>query len=422
MNQLSTKQLKRSKSMQIYAAMLEYLISILVSGSFLATLTKDLGLSDELTGILSSIVSLGCLFQLLSIFVKRTRVKRIVIIFNMINQCLFMLLYVIPLTSFGKQTKIAIFVVLILAAYLLHNLVQPQKTNWLASVIEHRVRGRFTADKEIVSLVSGIVFSFGMGAVVDHFSETGNTRAAFIVSAAVIFVLMALYSLSLLLVTETETPRPPKKNLKSTVKELINNKSILHITVVFLLYNVSTYIAVPFYGTYQINELGLSLKTVSAIAICGSASRITVSKFWGTYADKTSFAKMIEKCFIFLALARLCVVFAVPTNGIVMFVLYNILHGIAFGGINSALTNLIFENIPPEKQTDALAITQAFSGIAGFLTTLCVSPLVSFIQSSGNRLFGLPIYAQQFVTVLSLVFTVIAILYTRTVFINAKRK
>ncbi len=52
--------------MYIFEAGPEYLISILVAGSFLATLTRELGISDGLTGILSSIISLGCLFQLLS--------------------------------------------------------------------------------------------------------------------------------------------------------------------------------------------------------------------------------------------------------------------------------------------------------------------------------------------------------------------
>lgn len=46
--------LRRSRLMYIFEAALEYLISILVTGSFLATITKELGISDSLTGILSS--------------------------------------------------------------------------------------------------------------------------------------------------------------------------------------------------------------------------------------------------------------------------------------------------------------------------------------------------------------------------------
>ncbi len=422
MSDHSVKSIKRSRILYIFEAAFEYLISILVSSSFLATLTNELGMSDSLTGVLSSIISLGCLFQLLSLSIRRTTVKRIVIMFSIINQVLFMLLYVVPLTSFEKQIKIPLFIVLIFSAYLIYNIAHPKKINWLMSLIENNHRGRFTANKEIISLISGMVFSFGMGAVIDHFSNTGRIRVAFIISAVVIFVLMVLHSLTMIFAVEKPLPCGSQKDLKHTLMELAKNKKILHITVVFLLYYISTYISTPFYGTYQIGELGLNLKFVSAIAICGSVSRILVSRFWGNYADKKSFAVMIEKCFIFLGLSQTCVIFAVPTTGKVLFILYYIIHGIALGGINSALINLIFEYVPREKAADALAVTQAVAGLTGFLTTLCISPLVSHIQKQGNALCGIPIYAQQFVTIIALLFTVFAIIYVRITFINTKKK
>lgn len=418
MNDFSQKSIKRSRLMYIFEAAIEYLISILVSGSFLATLTKELGVSDSLTGVLSSVISLGCLFQLLSISIRRTAVKGIVIVLSIANQILFMLLYVIPLTSFEKQTKILLFIMLILSAYLIYNIAHPKKINWLMSLVENNHRGSFTANKEIFSLVVGMLFSFVMGAVIDYFSDIGRIRIAFIISTVVIFVLMALHSLTMLLTVEKPPSQYSPKKLKHSLMELIKNKNILCITFLFLLYYISNYIATPFYGTYQIGELGLDLKFVSAIAILGSISRILVSKFWGNYGDKKSFAAMIEKCFIFLGLSQISIIFAVPSTGKVMFILYNALHGIALGGINSALINLIFQYVPSEKGAEALAITQAVAGLAGFTTTLCASPLVSYIQNNGNSILGLPIYAQQFVSIIALVFTILAIFYTRFVFIK----
>ena len=101
--------LKRSRLMYIFEAALEYLVSILVTGSFLATITKELGISDSLTGILSSVISLGCLFQLLSLSVRRAKVKKLVVILSVINQAFFMLLYVIPLTGAKNQIKIVLY-------------------------------------------------------------------------------------------------------------------------------------------------------------------------------------------------------------------------------------------------------------------------------------------------------------------------
>lgn len=418
MSDFSEKTLKRSRLMYIFEASLEYFVSILVSGSYLATLTRELGFSDSLTGILSSVISLGCLFQLLSLSFRRKKVKIFVIVFSILNQLLFMLLYVIPLTNLEKQTKIVLFIILIFSAYLIYNFIHPKKINWLMSLIEDKHRGSFTANKEIVSLVSGMIFTFCMGTAVDYFSETGRIRLAFAFSAIVIFVLMVLHSLTMILAVEKEMPQSPKRNFAQTLGDLIKNKNVIKVTIIFILYYVSTYVSTPFYGTYKIGELGLNLKFISAMVMGGSISRISISKFWGRYADKKSFASMIEKCFIFLALSQLCVIFAVPAIGKIMFVLYYILHGIALGGINSALINLIFDYVPIEKRADSLAITQAFAGLTGFLTTLCISPVVSYIQSNGNQIFGLPVYAQQFVTGIALLFTVSAILYTRSIFIK----
>lgn len=395
-------------------AAVEYLISILVSGSFLATLTKELGISDSLTGILSSIISLGCLFQLLSIFIKRKRYKGFITVMSVINQLLFMFLYIIPLSGSDKNVKIVSFVILILSAYLIYYVAHPQKINWLMSLVDDHNRGKFTAKKEIISLIAGIAFSFLMGLVVDNYIEKGDSRMAFIISAAVILILTICHTLTMILTPERQQEsRTDKTKIKETIKNVFSNKKILQILVLFVIYYVATYSASPFYGTYQINELGFTLTFVSFLAMLSSISRIIVSTFWGRFADRTSFANMFEKCAIILALAVGCVVFTTPANGKVMFCIYYILYGIAMGGINSATINLVFDYVSPEQRSDSLAICLAASGLAGFLSTIAVSPLVSFIQENTLKIFGFEIYAQQIVSLISFVFVVMAVLYTK---------
>lgn len=408
--------------MYIMEAALEYLVSLLVSSSFLATLTKSLGMSDSLTGVLSSVISLGCLFQLLSAVYRRRQVKRFVMALSILNQLLFMLLYVIPLSGAGKQFKIVLFVVVIILAYLLYNIAHPKKISWLMSLIEDGHRGRFTANKEIVSLIMGMAFSFGMGVVVDYFSDRNELRTAFALCGAVIFVLMILHTVTMALAVEksaesadcTGCEEPVnRRGFRENLREITGNKNIVKISLVFILYYIATYMATPFYGTYQIQELGFSLKLVSAFTMLSSIVRICVSRFWGNYADKRSFAAMVEKCLLVLGAGYFCAALATPASGKFMFAGYYICHGIALGGINSALINLIFDYVTPDRRADSLAICQAGAGIAGFLTTLTVSPLVTAIQRNGNSLFGLPVYAQQVLSAAALLFTAVTVLFVR---------
>ena len=49
----------------------------------------------------------------------------------------------------------------------------------------------------------------------------------------------------------------------------------------------------------------------------------------------------------------------------------------------------------------ALALQNSIAGVAGFLTTLAISPLVENIQSNGNMFLGFSIQAQQLLGVIA---------------------
>ena len=416
--QITDKELRRSTSMYTCEACLEYLVATLVAGSYLATLTKSLNMSDSLTAILSAGVSLGCFFQLFSLFIRPKRAKQLVIILSILNKLFFSMLYVIPIVPFTGRIKTAVFIIFIFLAYLLYNLAHPKKINWLMSLVDDKRRGSFTANKEIISLLGEMVFSFGMGVMIDRFKERGELRIAFVLSALIMLILTFLHTFMLVFSVEKEIPRSANNSLKTAFMKIIKNKRLLSVTLIFVLYRVAVDASVPFYGTYLIGELGLSLKFISLGVMVSSISRILVSKFWGRYADKNSFAKMVEKCFIFLGLSYIAFAFVMPSNAKAVYLIHLILYGISLGGINSALINLVFDYVSMEHRADSLAITQSISGVAGFLTTLCISPLVTFIQNCGNTFFGMPIYAQQLVSIISFVVALTAIIFTRWVFIG----
>ncbi|MBO5110108.1 MAG: MFS transporter [Clostridia bacterium] len=413
--------LKRSQRMYVLEAAIEYFISILVSGTYLANLTSAIGLSDGLTGILSSIISLGCVFQLIAIFLRRNRVKRLVIAFSILNQLLFTFLYAVPCIPLAGEVKAVIFTVVIVLAYFIYNVAHPVKINWLMSLVDNEKRGIFTAKKEVVSLISGMIFSFLMGAMIDYYKAEGKLEVAFVLSAVVMIVLTVLHTLTMLFTGEREdisAPRPDHRELLAVLK----NKGILKVTLIFAVWNVATYSATPFYGTYQRKELGFSMTFVAVLSVVYAVARSVFSGVLGKYADKRSFAKMVRLCFGVAALAFLVNTFCVPENGKLVFTLYYTLYAISMAGINSALVNLCYDYAPVEKRTSALAITQAISGCAGFFTTLLMSGAVEAIQAKGNRLFGLSLYAQQFTSFFALAVTLIAILLVHILLVRQNKE
>lgn len=439
------QKIKRSKNLYIIEAALEYFIYLLSTGTFLATITTKLGFSDAQTGILSSIISLGHIFQLISLFIRPKRNKTIVIILSIANQLLFTLLYVIPLQNESNSLSRMAFVIVILTAYLLYYIANPKKINWFMSLIDDKERGRFTANKEIISLVSGMAITFGMGALVDYFEAKNDIKTALIICGITLFVLTILHSLTMIFSVEKESVQPENRNVFKNLGSLCKEKNIRHISILFIIWFVSQSVTTPFLATYYLSDLGIGLSVTALIAIMGSVARIFISRFWGTYADKNSFAKMVTICFSIVALAFVAIFISGPEwniftpmvnsvckllsienfngayiSGIILITIYTVLHAMAMGGINSSITNLVFDYVPEEKRTDSLAITQTIGGVSGFLATLAISPLVDFVQKNGNSIFGIQIHAQQLTAIISVILTITAAVYTKKVLIGKK--
>ena len=412
-----------SRFLYILEAALEYFISLLVTGAYLAKITSAIGMSDTLTGILTSFVSLGFGFQIIAVFLANKRpVKRWVTLLHCLNQLAFALIYFIPLAPISHEMKNFLFVAFLLIGYILTNVVNSPKINWFMSLVEDKRRGAFTANKEMVSLIGGMIFSFSMGYVIDNLESAGNINGAFVVCGVSIFILMLLHSATLIISKEKPVEANEVCSVKQLLKELLTDKNLFKVILVSVLWSVVNYASTPFYGSYQIKELGFTMTFVSILSAAYAIVRTIFSRPMGKFADKYSFAKMLNICFS-IALAGFIVnIFTVPANGKVLYTVYYMLYAVAMAGINSATINLIYDYVDKEKRTSALALKSTICGFAGFFTTLIVSPLVSYIQRNGNRLFGINIYAQQIVSVISSILLVVLLVYMNTTIKHLKLK
>ncbi len=415
-------QYKLSRLMYIIEAAIEYFVSIAVSTVYLARITAYIGMSDALSGILSAFVSLGCAFQIFAIFLThKTPVKKWVTVGHIISQLLFACIYFVPLLNISQTGKIVIFILILLVAYIIHNVINSPKINWFMSLVDDGKRGVFTANKEMVSLLGGVVFSYALGAVMDHFDEIGDTRTAFVVWGLGIVVLMVLHSVTLLLSKEKTVEIKKDANTKTNLKELFRNKTLFKIILISVLWNIANYATISFTGTYQDKELAFSMTFSSIIIMVGSIIRALFSRPIGKLADKSSFCNMLIICFSIEAVAFGINIFTAPSNGKWMYFIYYILHCIGMAGINSATINLIYDYVDHDKRTSALAIQQTLAGLSGFFAVLLLSPIVELIQKNGLDLFGKPVYAQQIMSLLSCVFVIGIIVYLVTVIKKLKK-
>lgn len=404
---------KTSRGLYIIEAAVEYFVSLLVTGAFLAKVSTHLGISDGLTGIISAFVSLGCSFQLLSFFVPRKNgVKRMVIPASILNELLFAFIYVTPFVPLPSGAKTVLFVGCMLTANIIHQVFNSPKIGWYMSLVDDHKRGVFTANKEIISLIGGMIFTNVMGNVMDRLEAKGDLRGGFIVCAVTLFVLMVGHTLTFLFSKEKPQEQPSEKvAVLPKIRTLSKNPLYVKAVAVGVLWNIATHCATPFYGTYQINELGFSLGFVAALSAVSAVVRALFSRRMGRFADRHSFAHMMCLCMLIKTGSFLAAACSVPGNGKIVFTLYSVLDAVANAGINSALINLVFDYAPYELRSEALALQRTVYGLGGFFATLAVSPLITYIQANGNRFFGLSVYAQQVTSAVAATLTVATALF-----------
>ena len=82
--------------------------------------------------------------------------------------------------------------------------------------------------------------------------------------------------------------------------------------------------------------------------------------------------------------------------------------------------NLIFDAVPEELRSDAVALSQSLCGLAGFAATAVCSVLVGAVQKNGNTVLGLPLYAQQLMSLVAALLALAAAGYVHVVMMRKK--
>ena len=423
-NVYSSKAIVRSKWSYIFECMFEYFVALLVSGVYLANLLKYMGISDAVIGIISSLISFAFLFQLFSIFAVKhiVNVKRASIIFHFASQLFFMSLFLLPFLPFATEYKTVIVIACVLVAYFGNYLVTSVIFKWGSSFVDPHKRASFGATKEMISLISGVVFTLVIGFAIDHFSESGNIEGGFIFIAVGILI-CSLFDLSCLLIMKK--PKEEKKEDRSepisvVLKNLFSNKSFVCLLVMGALLYIAMYSINGFMGTYEIGELGFTVGQAQIIVTAGALFRFAVSKPLGKFSDKTSHATGFLLGVSLLALSLFLNIFTTPSTKWMVYV-YSMLYNGSAAAIHQNFLFISFDYIEDKYFVQATSIKSAVSGVAGFIASLVGAAILNHVQSNGNSLFGINMYAQQLLSAIAFAVTLILILFICIIFKKQKK-
>ncbi len=416
-NIYNTTEYKRSRTAYALQCTFEYFVMLLVADAFLANLLTNMGISDALTGIISSFISFAFLFQLMSIFLvtKIRNTKKTVIILNCLSQFLFMTMYLVPFMPFSKGIKTALVICSILFAYISNYTVSGVLFKWANSFVAPTKRAEYSAGKEMVSLLSGIGFTLIIGHIIDRYNDIGNVKGGFLFIAAAMLILNICNFISLMLIKKDSVATEGEQTedtptFSEVIKNTLGNKNFVSVVIMTVMWYAARYMTLGFLGTFKTKDLLISVGMVQVINIAGQLARFAISKPFGRFSDKTSFATGIRLAFILEAVAYLvCMLTTGKTWWLI--IIYTVLYNVSMAGSNQNSFNIVYSYVDSKYIVQAMAIKNSIGGICGFLVSLLGGKILAAVQNNGNSLFGLHIYGQQLLAAISLVILAATVAY-----------
>jgi hypothetical protein len=401
----------------------EYFVAMLIADAYLSNLLIAIGMSDSMVGMVSSFASLAFIFQLISmVLVKKiTNTKTVPSIIHLVGRLFFVTLYFIPFFDFiPAEYKGITAMVCIFVGYIGNYSVTTIIFKWGNSFVCPAKRATFASTKEMLSLICGMIFTFAMGQAVDYYSRGGNEDAAFIFLGITILVATAADFICLMIMkkeyTKTETVR--SEPILRVVKKLSKNRSYVNLVILECMYKSALYVIAGFLGTFKLKELGMTVGLVSIVGIIANLVRVFVSRPLGRFSDKTSYSTGIALGLVFKGVSYLFIIFITPELWWLM-IGYQILSNMSLAATNQNFLNSVYSYVDKEHFVQATAIKNCIAGVVGFLTSMVSAAIVGIVQGEYGTgmmsFFGIDIYVQQFLAILSLALTVIAFLFAQLV-------
>jgi len=418
-NVFSDTTYKRSRAAYMAQCTEEHLVSLLVADAFLAKLLSHIGMSDSMIGIISSFATLAFLFQLLSLILvqKINDTKKTVIFFNSISQFLFMFIFAVPFLPCARAIKTLIVIFCVLTAFASKFLVIGVYFKWANSFVEPTKRGEYSAVKEMISLLTGIVFSLAVGYIMDIFERSGNIKGSFLFLTIILFILNIFNLIFFMLIAKDKTNfKSNGKNISLgvVIKKTLGNRNFINVIILETLWNIGIYSSVGFMGVFKTNDLLMSVGTVQLINTLGHLLRFAISKPLGRFSDRTSYATGIKIALIIAAVGFGINIFTTKETWWCI-VIFTILYNMSHAGIGQNMYNITYSYVESDYIVQAMAIKSSIAGVLGFVASLISGKILSYVQINGNMLFGISMYGQQLLSIISFVFVIAAAIFTHKV-------
>ncbi|MGE5582716.1 MAG: MFS transporter [Bacillota bacterium] len=307
---------------------------------------------------------------------RQPRKKKLTFLFMLAHRIFFLIIACIPF--FEPTWRAALFVAVIGIMNLPGAVSNVAWQSFIARVIPAERRAEAFAHRNRAMNLVGTILALGVGFVLD--------RLAFPLGYQIVFAfafLLAMAELGIFNLIDEEAVQiynmpeangdnePEGAGVNPGFKRILSEGRFVGYTLASILFYFSWQIAWPLFSWYQVKVLGANNFWMSILSLMNTGGSLVGYGFWVKVLNRYGNLKTL-----FYSTLPICIVPAVYafSHSLYTIVIFNLITGAIFSGVNLALFNALLEVTPDQSKT---------SFIAYYNTSITVSAIVAPVAGVG---------------------------------------
>lgn len=368
----------------------------LATGAFIAGFISFLGGSATINGTLGVVPAALGIIQVMAALTltgKRSR-KQMAIFVAIILRIMIALVYLVPYAVFyftdNKEIALITFVGFYIVAFAFNGILGPLVGGMIVDLTPLKIRGKYLAGRERISLIIISVLTIGLGQVLDYYKIINLEGQGFAIIGLVLAVLgiLNIYSLIKLDDVKTDDQVEKKGYFKSLIKPF-QNKNFRKVLVLNSIWNFALFFGVTFIAVYMVDELKLTYTYIMSMTVLATAVRVLASHYWGNMADKKSWLLTTGLSVVVLGFTHFSWGFVTIQNYKVLIPILNVASGFGWAGAAISFFNLQFIYANPKNRTMSVGVNAALGGVMSLIGVQVGGHLINSLSATTlNSWFG----------------------------------
>lgn len=303
--------------------------------------------------------------------------------------------------------------VLLFAAYILGNTVNPIFSNWMAAVIPEDMRATYVARRMSVLTLISVAYMF----IVSRWLDLAEPALGFVVVYAVGWLagILGYLLLALTPIPPFEVQRP--EGYGRSIVAPLREPPFGLLTSFMSFWTLAMAIASPFYSVFMLHYLGLSYTRIAVYSNLTLGAMLFGYRTSGALAERYGCKPIIKILIVPAILVPIMWAFAGPRSWPVLIPLACVLSGLAIAGTQVAASALMYKILPAGRDNSpSFAILTSLTALASFAGSMAGGLLKERLGDQSWQVMGWTFAPPQLVFLVSAVFYLVPLVLAQLLF------